>query len=284
MNRIFLIALFLLNCILVVAQIPEIPKPEIPKFNPVVVKTFGGAPAREKPILLSNIKYWIKPNVEIKALEITDEFIKVEHLNDIVYVVKDNFKDVKEVNNQLIAIIKAEKDLKDYNEYFKKYKDSLLMADLDKIVIEAIKKENVEKEKEIDSEIQRNNQLNALIKKYKSINSPLAMSEASVSFNSIGIPEANLSVYNITDKEIDAFEITILCYDNYNRPVNHYLYKVNSFKGLSQDTIQSGDESSGTWTLHGYENTTKIKIILKSVHYKRYGAWYPKNIIQIKSE
>ncbi len=267
MNRIFLIALFLLNSILVVAQIPEIPKPEIPKFNPVVVKTFGGAPAREKPILLSNIKYWIKPNVEIKALEITDEFIKVEHLNDIVYVVKDNFKDVKEVNNQLIAIIKAEKDLKDYNEYFKKYKDSLLMADLDKIVIE--------------SEVQRNNQLKALIKKYKSLNSPLAMSEAYVSFNSIGIPEANLSVYNITDKEIDAFEITILCYDNYNRPVNHYLSRVNSFKGLSQDTIQSGEESSGTWTLYGHENTTKIKILLKSVHYKLYGVWYPKNIIQI---
>lgn len=272
MNKIFLITLFLLNYGVGFAQFPE-----IPKFNPVLVKTFGGAAAREKPILLSNIKYWIKPNVEIKALEITDEFIKVEHMNDIVYVIKDNFKDVKEVNNQLIAIMKAEKDQKDYNDYSKKYKDSLLMADLDKIVIEAIKKENEE-------EVQRNNQLIALIKKYKSINSPLALSEASVSFNSIGIPEANLSVYNITDKEIDAYEISILCYDNYNRPVNHYLYKVNSFKGLSQDTIQSGDESSGTWTLYGHENTTKIKILLKSVHYKRYGAWYPKNIVQIKSD
>lgn len=281
MNKIFLIALFLLNHIFVAAQIPGIPKPEIPKFNPVVVKTFGGAPAREKPILLSNIKYWIKPNVEIKALEITNEFIKVEHLNDIVYVVKDNFKDVKEVNNQLLAIIKAEKDLKDYNEASKKYKDSVLMGELDKIVVDAIKKE---KDTAIEAEVQRNNQFKALIKKYKSINSLLAMSEAYISFNSIGIPEANLTVHNITDRAIDAFEITILCYDNYNRPVNHYLYRVNSFKGLSQDAIQSGEESSGTWTLYGHENTTKIKILLKSVHYKKYGAWYPKNTIQIKSE
>ncbi len=112
----------------------------------------------------------------------------------------------------------------------------------------------------------------------------MALSEASVSFNAIGIPEANLSVYNITDKEIDAYEISILYYENFNRPVNHYLYRVNRFKGLSQDTIQPGDESSGTWTLYGHENTTKINILLKSVQYKKHGVWYPKNTIQIKSQ
>lgn len=276
MNRIFLIALFLLNYSFGFAQ-----HPEIPKFNSVVVKTFGGAPAREVPILLSNIKYWIKPNIEMKALDFINGFIKVEYMNDIVYVFPDNFKDVKEVNQQITSILKAEKDQKDYIEYTKnleiKYRDSVRIA-------ERVKKEIEEKEEEIEEEAQRVNQLKALIKKYKSINSPLALSEAYVSFNVIGIPEANLSVYNITDKEIDAYEISILCYDNYNRPVNHYLYKVNSFKGLSQDTIQPGDESSGALTLYGHENTTKIKILLKSVHYKRYGAWYPKNIVQIKSE
>jgi hypothetical protein len=115
------------------------------------------------------------------------------------------------------------------------------------------------------------------------IKSPLLFTEALVSFNSIGTPEANLSFNNISDKDIDAFEITILCYDNYDRPVNHYLYKTNVFTGIYQDIIKPDESSFCLWTLYGYDNTTKIKAVLKSVHYKGKGVWYPKNKISIKS-
>ena len=93
-----------------------------------------------------------------------------------------------------------------------------------------------------------------------------------------------MSAYNISNYDIDAFEVSILCYDNYNRPVNHYLHRTNVFKGISQEFIEPSNETFGTWTLYGYENTTKVIFVLKSVHYKSKGAWFPKNRITVKSE
>lgn len=269
MNRMILVGLFLLNCSFGLSQVPI-----IPKFNPVIVKSLDGAPSRDKPELMTNIKYWIKPNIEVTAIDYKWGFIKVAHQNDTVYVFSDSFKDIPEVYNQVKSISNAEKDRLKYYEYIKeleiKYKDSVKLAE----GIEVLAREQNEVA----------NYAKKLYTKYKSLGSPLAFSEASVTYNSIGIPEANLSVFNITDKDIDAFEVSILCYDNYNRPVGHYLHRSNVFKGISQDLIEPSKESYGTWTLYGYENTTKVTIVLKSVHYKGKGAWYPKNKISIKSE
>lgn len=226
--------------------------PKIPKFKPVLVKSLNGAPSSQIPELMSNIKYWISPNVEVNAIDYKWGFIKVSHKNDTVYVFSDSFKDIPEVYDQVKVILKAEKDKLVYFERIKdlekRYKDSVELA------------------------------------KYKSLGSPLALVEAIVTFNSIGIPEANLSVYNISNNNIDGFEVSILCYDNYNRPVNHYLHRTNVFKGISQEVIEASNKTFVRWTLYGYENTTKGTFLLKSVHFKGKGTWYPKNKITIKSQ
>lgn len=253
--------------------------PEIPKFNPVVITDFNGAPARNNPIITSNIKYWISPNAEIIAIdyEIDSKFIKVVHQKDTVFVYYDNFTKNLVVQEQLNKIFNAEKGRKKYYENIieleKRYKDSLNLVKEEKI--KAIEKKDLDDVK---------NNLKKLLIKYQSLGSPFIFLDAIVSHNSIGIPEANLTAHNISGKDIDAYEVSILCYDNYNRPVNHYLYKTNVFEGLSQQLVEPSNETSSLWTLYGYENTTKITIILKSVHYKGKNAWYPKNKIFIKSE
>lgn len=269
MNRMILVGLFLLNCSFGLSQVPV-----IPKFNSVSIKYFKGAPAKDKPNITSDILFWIPPNAELIASELVDDFIKVIYDNKIGYVFFDNFKNNPEVQEQLNSIIKAKEDKIAYfdkiKEIEKRYKDSVKLAEGIEVM--------VQEEKEILDKAKK------LISKYKSLGSPLAFSEASITFDAIGTPEANLLVFNITDKDIDAFEVSILCYDNYNRPVGHYLHRSNVFRGISQDLIEPSKEDYGTWTLYGYENTTKVTIVLKSVHYKGKGGWYPKNKISIKSE
>ena len=270
MNRLLIIGLFVLVCSFTsYCQIPE-----IPKFKPVLVKSLDGAPSRQSPELMTNIKYWINPSVEVNAIDYKWGFIKVAHKNDTVYVFSDSFKNIPEVYDQVKAISKAEKDKLAYFEKIKdleiKYKDSVRVAEEEKT--------KKEQEKEIQDYTKK------LYTKFKALGSPLALAEASVSYNSIGNPEANLSAYNISNYDIDAFEVSILCYDNYNRPVNHRLYKTNVYKGISQEIVEPSNETFRTWTLYGYENTTKVIFVLKSVHYKSKGAWFPKNRITVKSE
>jgi hypothetical protein len=261
--------------------------PETPKFNPVVVTNFNGAPARYKPIISSNIKFWISPNSKILVLNYDDdkEYVKVVYEKDTGFVFSVNFTKIAVVQDQVKLILDAERKKTLFYEniirleqsrkdslrfVWKKYQDSVKLAKEVKVILK--------------EQAQIRDYTKKLYAKYYSLNSPLALSAATVSYNSIGIPEANLTLSNISGKDIDAYEVSILCYDNYNRPVNHYLYKTNVFKGLSQQLVEPTNETSSTWTLYGYENTTKITVILKSVHYKGKNAWYPKNKIFVKSE
>lgn len=248
--------------------------PELPKFKSVKIESFSGAPARYRPNITSNIAFWIAPNSEIIAIDFLDGFIEVFYKKDTVYIFADNFKNNIEIQNQIDLFLKIQKDRENYFTKIKdienRYKDSVKLSEDVKIIVQ--------------QEVEHNEYVKGLYLKYKSLNSPLAFAEASVTYNSIGNPEANVSVYNISENIIDAFEVSILCYDNYNRPVKHYLYKTNVFKGISQEVIEPSNGTSGVWTLYGHENTTKVIFILKSVHYKNKGAWYPKNRVSIKSE
>lgn len=119
--------------------------------------------------------------------------------------------------------------------------------------------------------------------KYKKIGSPLAINFVSVETNSIGGSVANVSVSNISNKIVDGFEVSISCYDNYERPVNHYAYKTNKYKGISQDEIKMDFEEASSWTLHGHDNTTKIIVSLVSVHFKDGKVWRPTKPVTMKS-
>lgn len=121
------------------------------------------------------------------------------------------------------------------------------------------------------------------ISKFKSLGSPVALNEASVTFNSIGNPEANLIIQNISNKIIDGYEVDVFCYDNYGRAVKHYLHKTNKFGGISQGEIGINEEDSSYWTLYSLENTTKITVFIRSVHFKNGTKWLPTKPVSIKS-
>lgn len=221
-------------------------------FKKVGLTTKSEMPFRKSPILNGNPSDLIPQGSNIEVIDYENDFLKVVFNGKIGYVSSLQFNNYEEVKNQV---------------------DSLYERDL-----------TIQKQKE-DAEIKRKqDEVNKKYEKLRLLGVPIELSKASVSYNSIGNPEAELEVRNISNKVIDAFEVDVLCYDNYNRPVSHYLYKTNRFKGISQDEIEPLDENYSTWTLHGHENTTKIKIVIKSVHFKNGSKWIPKSPISINGE
>ena len=96
----------------------------------------------------------------------------------------------------------------------------------------------------------------------------IKITDIEVHDNSIGTPEAYASFKNVGTKDIDAFEVDIYCYDNYDRKVKHYAYGTNIFGGISQELLKVGHvDDNSYWTLYGHDNTTKIKVVLRSVHF-----------------
>jgi hypothetical protein len=117
---------------------------------------------------------------------------------------------------------------------------------------------------------------------------PLCLLEVEIIFNEIGTPVLNLMVQNVSKKSIDAYTIQAYCYDNFNKPVSHYLKSTNVFTGISQE-MQAPDRDNympERWTLFGYENTTRVKVYLTKVHFYDNTTWSPtdKKITMIKSE
>lgn len=76
---------------------------------------------------------------------------------------------------------------------------------------------------------------------------------------------------------MDAFTIGIYCYDRYGDEVKHYLNDTNRFGGISQHTIKPSKSHgyNSYWTLHGHENTSKIKVVLEKVHMTDDSVWEP---------
>lgn len=93
-------------------------------------------------------------------------------------------------------------------------------------------------------------------------NIPLVVTHNSISNNSIGTPEANISFHNISDKAIKAFKVEFHCYNDFDSPVNKVASYSNKFNGIVQNKhIIPDDTSTFTWTLSLYDNTTNIKYI-----------------------
>ena len=111
-----------------------------------------------------------------------------------------------------------------------------------------------------------------------SIKPPLDLVKAWITFNAIDNPEARLVVKNVSKKTVDAYTVGIYCYDRYGKPVEHYLNDTHRFGGLSQTTIKPGATYgwNSYWTLHGYENTAKISVVLEDVHMTDGSTWTPK--------
>jgi hypothetical protein len=105
---------------------------------------------------------------------------------------------------------------------------------------------------------------------------PLLIDRVWISYNSIGHPEINVRVRNVSRKSIDAFEVMFSLYDAYDRPAKHYLNETNQYGGIFQkSTIGPGATKEVTWTPYGYDLTAKAEARLDSVHFSDNTAWRP---------
>jgi len=108
---------------------------------------------------------------------------------------------------------------------------------------------------------------------------PLFFLSAEIWYDAAGTPELQIITKNISEKDVDAYTIQVYCYNNFNEPVNHYLKGTNVFTGISQDKLEAGKTVylNDEWKLYGYDNTTKVKVYLKKVHFVDGKAWIPKD-------
>lgn len=94
---------------------------------------------------------------------------------------------------------------------------------------------------------------------------PLKLLSAYIDRNSIGQPIAVLDVENVGTQPVIAYDVQILCFDRFGRPVKGYFDKPNVVAGLSQKTIRPRTRCSDSWTLHGHDKTGRVQIMLTEV-------------------
>jgi len=249
-----------------------------PIFKSATIISNSSNLLRSNPTILSKILRTVYQGDSITAIGYENEFVKVKvYGNQIGYINSIHLENYPEISLQIAEFNNIELSVKNLEKV--KYLLKLSNEELRQKLL----KENEALEKERD-EIDALLRTDSIIKKYQKLGSPLAFSKCYVSFNSIGVPEVNVERINITADIIDAYTVDVSCYDNFNRPVKHYLYSNNIFNGISQVEILSMEKGESSWELHGYDNTTKIKVFLKKVHFTNGKTWIPKsNPIQIKS-
>ncbi|UHA73017.1 hypothetical protein [Paenibacillus sp. 481] len=106
---------------------------------------------------------------------------------------------------------------------------------------------------------------------------PLKVLDVNVSYNSIGTPEIEVSVKNVTEKNIVAFEVTLIGYDSYDRVVRNSINKRSYFKGIAQHAdLGTGSSASYTWDMFLHDNTVKANAKITSVRYSDGSVWRAK--------
>lgn len=129
------------------------------------------------------------------------------------------------------------------------------------------------REKRIASESARAERDRASDEKYEAAKrgpKRLAVVDHLLWHDSIGTPMATISLYNNAGKDIDALEISFMCFDNFGRPVRKYGRGPHAFNGISQETVKANSKGAAIWSLIGYDTVTKIKNIkIGKVHYSQ---------------
>lgn len=105
---------------------------------------------------------------------------------------------------------------------------------------------------------------------------PLEITEQIIQQNAIDNPTVSISTKNNSEKTIDAYTVYFFMYDNFNNPVNHYLYDTNEYKGISQEIIKPNGTTNAysyNWTPFGFENTTKFIPYITEIHFSDNTTW-----------
>ncbi|WP_259015876.1 DUF5780 domain-containing protein [Emticicia fluvialis] len=230
----------------------------------------------------------------VRALEPPVRFGKITITNrDEIVFWNDRFNKPMEMMykippNSEISVVGYKKDFNDGNDYVQAihkgktgYIDAYFLRTNEELAkrIEAIKAQNAQIANGRKEE--KNTKQNA---KQKVNDPPLAINSVDLKYNSVSTPEASVVVSNLSTETIDRYEVTIACYDGYNRPVNHPVRKNNRFRGVYQVKLAPGQANVlGNWILEGHDNATRIVVSLVSVRFADGKTWKPTKAITVKS-
>lgn len=106
-------------------------------------------------------------------------------------------------------------------------------------------------------------------------NGSFVVDSFSVTYNVLGNPEASVSVENISDVEITAFEVLICAFNAFGEPVPRYGSGTNCFIGVSNSSVEPYHAKGGLWTLFGQETATRITVTPHRSALKGGGVWTP---------
>jgi hypothetical protein len=148
------------------------------------------------------------------------------------------------------------------------------------IRLEIVKLEKIELDKKLETaRLELENKREALLQQLNQELAdnnyvPLLIEDTWITHDLIGTPKANIRIKNLGAKTIDAYEIRITCYDSYDRVVRQSISGVSVFNGISQnDNITQGSSESAAWALYFFDNTTKINVQLRTIHFTDGTVW-----------
>ncbi|MFA5954237.1 MAG: hypothetical protein WC817_01725 [Patescibacteria group bacterium] len=101
---------------------------------------------------------------------------------------------------------------------------------------------------------------------------PLEIVKSSVTKDIIGMPQANVTIKNVSDKTIDAYKLHIRMFNSFGEPAS--FLGDNVFNGLSQGSLIAPSKTgSDAWSLFGHDTTSKIEVEPYHVHFTDGTTW-----------
>lgn len=103
---------------------------------------------------------------------------------------------------------------------------------------------------------------------------PLRFVSASIARDILDTPIAHFVVENTSAKIVDAFEVTIYCFNRFGDPVEGFLDD-SIVEGIAQRTILPGEDKEFSFRLIFRATASKIRVVLKRVHMTDGSVWKP---------
>lgn len=93
-----------------------------------------------------------------------------------------------------------------------------------------------------------------------SLGDPIAITGYKITWNSIGVPEVNITFRNISGKTVNSLEAFWTCVDPYGRPTADWSHLNGNYNGwMNGISLKSGDSATYYWTLYSNEATSDVK-------------------------
>ncbi len=109
-----------------------------------------------------------------------------------------------------------------------------------------------------------------------SLGDPIAITGYNITWNSIGVPEVNITFRNISGKTVSSLEAFWTCVDPYGRPTSDYYWYNGNYNGwMNGISLEPGEAASYYWTLYSNEQTTDVKNLrMEKCAFSDGSSWY----------